>query len=403
VTVTPKILSLVSILGLMLAGCGKSSPDDAPIETDPLTGLMEQANEQTLFHQIKLDLTTPLTSGQIHLYRLLDQDVAQLETRRFDHPNPSINLGYSAPLSIESSAVLVHIVTGGLTAGRPDEFMCFAEVDHSTTRHNYELACDLASTVTYYLSGEAIGRSGQHPFHDIKARLPLWSAMIGARENDVVAFYVSIFGTLQNALAGLGRKRFDPARHSLRPIMETIVAQFIDRYQRQGHASVADIVDIANAVTDSALPLERLARYQTVFEAYAHVEDIDLKNTGGSLTQRVRELELLSMASELGRFYLRDSPFEMSDYRTHVVQNIQHEEREDAMYVRWDPIPHMFGYNAYFNGQHVGYSRLPQLRLPNGARGTVTIKAVGYAGEFDGVHHELAELSLLAGVESDAD
>ena len=176
-----------------------------------------------------------------------------------------------------------------------------------------------------------------------------------------------------------------------------------DRYQRQGHASSTDLIDITNAVSDNSLPIERVTRYQTIFDSYAHIEDVNLKNTGGSLTKKVREVELLSMESELGRFYLRHSPFEMSDFRTHVVQNIRHHDSDREMLVVWDPIPHMYGYNLYFNGQHVGYTRLPELRLPSGATGTVTIKAVGYAGEFDGVHHELAELSLLAGAPNDAE
>ncbi len=270
-------------------------------------------------------------------------------------------------------------------------------MDHDTTRHSGSVNCDHASTVTYYLAGDVLGRSTQHPFHDIERRLPLWQALSDSIDNDVVGFYISVFGTLQNAFVGMGQFRFDPDRHSVRPVMETVVSQFIDQYQRKGAATAQDLIDIANSVTDYTLPLERLLRYQSIFDEYAHVEDIDLKNTGGSLTQRSRQLELLSMSNELIRFYLRGAPYEMSDYRTHVVQNVRHKESDGNTIVHWDAIPHMYGYNAYFNGEHVGYSSVPILVLPADSKGTVTIKAVGYAGEFDGVHHELADLSLLAG------
>jgi hypothetical protein len=390
------------LCGLALAGCGKNDAAPQQVETDPFSSLIEQANEQTMFHQVAINLTTPLTSGRVLIYRLLDSDVAFLESRRFDQPNPSLNVGYNAPLSTDESAVLLHIVTAGLTQGRPDEFVCAVAVNHSTTRHNYDLACDHASTVTYYLAGTAVGRSGLHPFHDIEQRLPLWMAFVDSLDNDVIGFYASIFGTLQNALAGMGQSRFSPDRHSIRPVMETIVAQFVDLYQRNGQASSSDLIAIAEAVTDHSLPLARLARFQTIFDGYAHIEDNELRNTGGSLTQKDRQLELLSMSSELARFYLRESPYEMSDYRTHIVQNVRHESNDTGVYVRWDPIPHMYGYNTYLDSQHIGYSRLPTLTLEPGTLGTVTIKAVGYAGEFDGVHHDLAEPSLLAGVSSDA-
>lgn len=390
------------LLALVVAACGKTEHPSHIEEDNPLTGLIEQATEQSVFYQVSISLSTPMRGGILHVYRLLDGNVLHMETRRFDTQSSSINIGYNAPASSDRSAVLLHMVGGGLTAGRPDEYVCFSEVDHKTTRHNFELACDLESTVTYYLAARSVGRSGHHPFHDIDRRLPHWSSLHDAHDNDVIGFYVSIFGTLQNALTGMGRDRFDPERHSIRPVMETIVARFVDSYQRNGQATAEDLVSITNAVTDHALPVERLTRYETIFDNYAHVQDVALKNTGGSLTRKTREIELLSMESELSRFYVHDSPFEMSDFRTHVVQNIRHFQTDTEIAVYWDPIPHMYGYNAYFNGAHVGYTRLPKLSLPPDANGTVTVKAVGYAGEFDGVHHDLAEPSLLAGVAVDA-
>ena len=394
---TIRTIALLFLTALSVSACGEGDRTSAPAELDPLSDLIQQADERSLFHQLDLSLDTPLETGIVHLYLYLDGEVAALESRRFNHADPDLHLAYSAPLSSPGSAVLIHVLAAGLTQGSSTEYLCFYSIDHSSTRHNGAASCNHSSTVAYYLAGDSVGRSTEHPFHDIASRLPLWQALKDSSQNDVVGFYVSVFGTLQNALVAMGRERFDPDRHSIRPVMETIVAQFIDRYQRNGAATAQDLLNIANAVTDHSLPLERLLRYQTIFDTHAHIEDIELKNTGGSLTQRSRHLELLNMSSELNRFFLRSAPYEMSDYRTHVVQNVRHETADENLIVRWDVIPHMYGYNTYFNGEHVGYSHLPLLHLPPDAKGTVTIKAVGYAGEFDGVHHELVETPLIAG------
>ncbi|MEI2419009.1 hypothetical protein V6O07_01950, partial [Arthrospira platensis SPKY2] len=163
-------------------------------------------------------------------------------------------------------------------------------------------------------------------------------------ENNLTAFYVSAFATLKNTLLGLGGTQFDPVRYSIRPVMETVIARFFERYQREGRATSAELVAMANQVTDHTMPLERLVRFQAVFNRFAYVADVKLEATGGTLTQRGAEIELLSMSNELSRFYLRGSPLAMSDYRTRVVQAIHHEHGPDRLKVRWDPIAHMYGY-----------------------------------------------------------
>lgn len=393
----PAIVAIV-----LISGCSESNEQGTESSFNDELLSDSGYQERTLFHQIELDLSVPLQYGTIHVYRLLDGDVSHLQSSRFDSRVPSIYARYETPASSANSALLMHVLAERADSVSVEEFFCFAPIDHSTTRHRFKMDCGYSSTIAYYLAATAIGRSSEPPFHDASARLPLWQAMVESPDNDVFGFYVSIFSTLQKALSDMGRRRFDIRRNSIRPVMETIVAQLMDLFQRNGQVSSSDLINIANSVTDNSLPLERLIRYQSIYDKYAYVHEVELENTGGSLTKRGQDIELLSMANELSRFYLRHSPFEMSDYRTHIVQNVQHANTDDALKVRWDPIPHMYGYNVYLNNEHIGYTRAPAANLPAGSRGSVTVKAVGYAGEFDGVHHDLSDPTLLAGVDSDA-
>lgn len=397
-------LLLICVLSASMAACSPDPGTPAEAEDETISLVFDDAAERTIFNQVAIPLTTPLSSGLVRVYLYMDGAIDLVETRRFNNADPSLVVGYNAPISVPNSAILIHVVSAGLSAGVPQEYVCFAAIDHSTTRHNIPVSCDLASTVFYYLAATRIGRSDSHPFHDIESRLPLWQALVEAPDNDVNAFYASVFGTLQNALTRIGAQRFDVSRHSIRPVMETIVAQFVDHFQRHGSINSAQLIEIANRVTDHSLPLERLIRYETIFQEYAHVQNVDIDNTGGSLTERSQQVELLTMGSEVSRFYVRNAAYEMSDYRTHIVQNVRHHVVGDILEVEWEPLGHMYGYNTYLNDQHIGYTRVPRLRLPADTRGTITIRAVGYAGEFDGVHHELAPPSLLAaGVTNAAD
>lgn len=394
------LLSLASVC--LVVACGNEELGSQNATSPGLIAEDSGYAERSLFHQMDIELTVPIPYGRVDLYRLLDGEVSFLQRSPFDHPNPSIYTRYETPLSSDDSAILMHVYSEQREAIGVEEFVCFAPISHSTTRHAFKLDCGYHSTVAYYLAATEIGQSGTHPFHDAPKRLPVWRAFTEAPNNDVLGFYVSVFGTIQKALGEMGRDRFDIRHHSMLPVMETIVTLFKDEFQRSGSISAAQLVDIANRVTDRALPLERLVRYQSIFESYSHVEDIELENTGGSLTRRGHDIELLTMFNELSRFFLRQAPFEMSDYRTHIVQNVRHVQKEDALQVSWDPIPHMYGYNVYYDSEHTGYTAVPILELPADARGSVTIRAVGYAGEFDGVHYDLSDPSLMAGVANNA-
>lgn len=393
---------ILFVIAALLSACDNDQIVTTAPEGPGLIADEPGYEERTLFHQMDIELTVPIPYGKIDLYRLLDGEISLLQQSKFDHPNPSIYTRYETPLSSPDSAILMHVYSEQRETIGVEEFVCFVPISHLTTRHAFKLDCGYQSTIAYYLAATEIGQSGLHPFHDAQQRLPLWRAFTQSPDNDVLGFYVSVFGTLQKALGDMGRHRFDIHRHSLRPVMETIVTQFKDEFQRRGSISAAELIRIANRVTDNSLPLERLVRYQSIFEAYSHVEDIELENTGGSLTRRGRDIELLTMANELSRFYLRQAPFEMSDYRTRIVQNVTHRQEADVLQVTWDPIPHMYGYNVYYDGEHTGYTSVPEVTLPPDSRGSVTIRAVGYAGEFDGVHYDLSDPSLLAGVANNA-
>lgn len=392
--------SLVLFLLMSLAGCQKAA--DTPlvfVDHGEETSAPSAAAEREAFHQVSLTINTPMAAGVLRQYLMLDSKVALLDTRPFDG-DIRAHIGFNAPVSSQGSVLLFHLTGAAHTTPSALEFVCFAEIEHDTFRHNRELECGNFSTVTYYLVATRIGRSNEHPFHDIVGRFPAWQSLVANPENNLTGFYVSAFATLQNTLLTMGGQHFDPARFSIRPVMETIVARFFETYQREGRVTASELVAIANQVTDHAMPLERLVRFQTVFQRFAYVADVKLEATGGTLTQRGTQIELLSMSNELTRFFLRDSPLAMSDYRTRVVQAIQHEHKGGRLHIRWDPIAHMYGYNVYLDGEQIGFTRLSAIDLPTVESGTLTIKAVGYGGEFDGVHHELTPPTLVAGVQS---
>lgn len=384
-------ISLLCMLGL--ASCG----GDVDLEsiTQPEEEWMIEGEERKQIHQVSISVTTPFTAGEIRIYRLLGDDLAKLEVRQFENGNPSLRVTYSAPISTDNSAVFLHILNRSYSSDASNEVVCFAPVGHTSTRHNAEINCDLTSTVAYYLATQRIGQSSQHPFHDIQDRYPIWKSILSSPENDVFGFYASIFGTLQTTLVGMGSEMFKHDRYSVRPIMETVVVQFMDTFQRQGSITSKQLVNLASDVIDHSIPLARLPRYDDIFHEYKYIADGSLEATGGSLIRRGDAVQLLTLDNEVTRFYTSSAPYEMSDYRTHVVQNIAHIQNPSSIEITWEPIAHMDGYNLYYNGQHIGFTHLPTMTLPDDSHGTVTIKAVGYAGEYDGVHHELSGPTLV--------
>lgn len=387
-------LRAISFIGLFgLSACGGDVDLDAV--TQPEEKWMIEAEERKQIHQVSISVTTPFTAGEAHIYRLLDGDLSKLEVMQFENGNPSLRVTYSAPISTDSSAVFLHFLNKSYSTDTSNEVVCFAPVSHTSTRHNADINCDLTSTVAYYLATQRIGQSSEHPFHDIQERYPIWKSILSSPENDVFGFYASIFGTLQTTLVGMGSELFKHGRYSVRPIMETVVVQFMDAFQRQGSITSKQLVKLASEVIDHSIPLARLPRYDDIFHEYKYIAEGSLEATGGSLIRRGDAVQLLTLDNEVTRFYTSSAPYEMSDYRTHVVQNISHTRATDDIEISWEPIPHMYGYNLYFNGQHIGFTRLPKMTLPDESHGTVTIKAVGYAGEFDGVHHELSGPTLV--------
>jgi len=397
--VRPLRFAVIAVFGVglgLLGACGL----DEPLVVGGESGeeWLSEAEERKQIHQISLGIETPFGAGDVHLYRLLSGDLEKLETIKFENGNPTVRLAYPAPVSTPSSVVFIHLLHRSYLTDDANELVCFAEVDHSSTRHKLPVRCDLTSTAAYYLATKKIGQSSHHPFHDVEERYPLWSSILGSAENDVFGFYASLIGTLQNTLIGMGRDLFSHERFSVRPIMETAVVQFMDHFQRYGKIDANTFVSGAADIIDRSIPLTRLARYDEVFEEYKYVAEGTLESTGGSLVRRSQSLQLATLDNEVTRFFTTKAFYEMSDYRTHVVQNTQHDTSDERTRLSWDHIPHMYGYNVYFDGEHVGFTQLPSIDLPVSNHGTVTIKAVGYAGEFDGVHHDLSGPTLLAGV-----
>jgi hypothetical protein len=173
--------------------------------------------------------------------------------------------------------------------------------------------------------------------------------------------------------------------------MESVVAQSLEQYQRNGQLSGPQLVQIADQVTGGSLPLARLTRFPEVYESVAHVEPITLTDPKGHLTRRDRVADPPTLHAELQRFFLRGAPLELSDPRTHVPQGVRHVRRDDLLVVEWQPLPHMDGYNLYLQGEFLRTTRQPRVELPASTAGTLMIRAVGYAGEHVGHRHPLAD------------
>lgn len=377
--------SLFSLLGCSEAG--NVTPPSVDVKSS-FSG--SQSIEREIFHQASLSIQTPMQAGSVEQYLLLSGEVRHLDTREFDGGQFRLHVGFNAPASTDSSALLLHLVAAPHVSPPGLELLCFAYLTHDTTRHSQTLDCDYFSTVTYFIAASRIGRPTDHPFHDIQVRLPAWRALLANRENELTGLYVSIFTTLQHALLSLSGNLYDGRRLSARPVMETVISRFFDAYQRSGHISAAQLIEIANDVTGGSAPLERILRFQSIFERFAYVADVELTASGGSLTDRGTSIELPTMAQEVSRFFMRGSPLAMSDVRTRLVRRITHEIVGDSVILRWEPIAHMYGYSVYLNGEQVAFTRLPELSLDDPGVAVITVRAVGYGGEFDGVHYDLA-------------
>jgi hypothetical protein len=209
-----------------------------------------------------------------------------------------------------------------------------------------------------------------------------------------MAFFLAAFGTLHNALVTMGPDRFDPRHQSLRPVLEAAMARALEAYRVRGTLTAAELVAIADSITGGDLPLARLLRFPDVYSALVTLADTPLQTTVGTLTRRSAVLRPATLQSELDRFFLDRSPLEMTDVRTHSVQNVSHRWRADALDLSWTPLPHVDGYNVYLERVLVGWTREARWSLPRDAAGEVVIRAVGHAGELDGIRYSLDPLGL---------
>jgi hypothetical protein len=244
--------------------------------------------------------------------------------------------------------------------------------------------------MTFYMSADVAQTSVANPFEDIHARLPIWESYAAARRSDLAAFLISTLGTIEKAMLGLGPEQFDRQYRPARRVMEPIAVHLLDTYQVHGQILASDVIEYINTITGSEIPIGRILRFDSIFEQYRHVEPVDIHETGGSLTRRTRRLQLPTLANELERFFRMGSPLEMSDYRTHLVQNVFFDTETGIL--SWDALPHMYGYNVYVDGLHIGYTKTSSMPIPISGPRFGTIRAVGHAGEFGGVDVRFANL-----------
>jgi hypothetical protein len=390
--------AVVASICLSLAGCDQAAspppPDPPPATaTADLLAVMAGATAPTTLQRVEYVLTTPHSDGEVRFYVAVGTDVRPLSSVPLRRSVQGGYLEYSTPASSDASVLLAH-VQKLVPRVHPVEYVCFAPIAHTGNRNRVDLACDLPSTLTYLMAAPSIGRSGASPFLDIVDRYPLWRDYYAARSTDLMAFLLAAFGTLQNALVTMAPERFDPRHQSLRPVLETAIARALDAYRLQGTLTAAELVAIAESVTGGDLPLARLLRFPDVYSALVTLTDTPLQSTAGTLTRRSAVLRPATLQSELDRFFLDRSPLEMTDVRTHSVQNLSHHVRADALELTWTPLPHIDGYNVYLNRVLVGWTREARWSLPRDAVGEVVIRAVGHAGELDGIRYSLDPLSL---------
>ena len=384
---TRRILPGLAAVALLLGGCSDDAAETPLPKTefvgDATPEVFDTATEPTNLQRIEFELYSELDRGTVDVYAFVDGELRQLSTLTF-HSSPFRNYAqYESLESTTDSHLLMRIRGTSALVSEAKELYCFSTVRHQVTRHTIPIRCDMASTMTFYMSAEVGSVSSDSPFESIDGRLSVWESYCDARDNDLTAFLISALATIENALLGLGSDKFDRQYRPVRRVMEPIAVNLLDRYQVDGLVLAIDLVEFINNSTGDEIPIGRLLRFDTIFEQYRHVEPVEIHDNGGSLTRRTRRLQLSSLSNELERFFLLGSPLEMSDYRTHLVQNVNFDSETGVL--RWDALPHMYGYNVYVDGLHVGYTKTSRIvvDLPDPRSGT--IKAVGHAGEFGGV------------------
>jgi hypothetical protein len=380
-------VALVGAAAWLLRSDRAERPVDAALTVPSVAELLATARTATSLQRIEYTVSAPLRDGELRLYRLVDGEVSAMERVPLPHVPFRGYVEYPAPVDAAGSVLLAHVVAS--PAAGAAEYVCFAPVANDGGRHAVELNCDMASTVTYYMSASRVGTSFGSPFFDAPDRISLWSDLHAARRSDLVEFLCSAFGTAQSALLRIGRERFVVDQHSIRPVMETLVARSLERFRRTGSLSAADIVEFANAITGSELPLARLVRFPDVYRAARHLEVGDGWSTTEVLVRRTKTLAPPSLQAELDRFFLEGAPLEMTDARTYVVQSVRHRSLAAGLELQWDALPHVYGYNVYADDVLVASTRRTSALVPTNVA-VATVRAVGQSGEFDGARHPLS-------------
>ena len=230
---SPRSVALAILCFIFLGACAREEPPAAAARPPSLPSMIELVDKEgaapTDAQGVEFTLTTPERHGVVDFYRLVGGDLAKLERVPFHQSPVKSFVQYRTPATASESVLLAHVST--LSDARPGsaEYVCMARIPHTGNRHSVALNCDIPSTVTFYMAAVRNGQSGAPPFHDIRDRLPRWEALYGARSNDLIAFLVSMFGTVQNALLDMGRERFNPNGQSIRPVMESLVAQALEQ------------------------------------------------------------------------------------------------------------------------------------------------------------------------------
>ena len=384
---TRRFLPGLAAVALTLVACSDDVADTSLPKTefvgDPPLEVFDTATEPTSLQRIEFELHSVLDRGTADVYAFVDGELRRLSTLAF-HSSPFRNYAqYESLESTTNSHLLIRIRGSSALVSEAKELYCFSRVRHQVARHTIAIHCDMASTMTFYMSAEVGSPSPNSPFEGIDGRLSIWESYSDASDSDLTAFLISALATIENALLGLGPDKFDRQYRPVRRIMEPIAVNLLDGYQVDGFVLAGDLIDFIRNSTGDEIPIGRLLRFASIFEQYRHVEPVDIHDSGGSLTRRTRRLQLSSLTNELERFFLLGSPLEMSDYRTHLVQNVVF-DRETGL-LSWDALPHMYGYNVYVDGLHVGYTNTSRIMVDLPEPRSGTIKAVGHAGEFGGV------------------
>lgn len=399
-TVTSKrVLKYSAVMvGLgLLWSCGsdqKAPTADQPIPTQVSIDLALDGSAPTRQQRVEFNLDSVLDRGHLEVFVLVANEVQKLTDFDFHNTPHRSFVSYYTLESIATSTLLFRITPISSLDPSGLEIYCFFAVEHQLIRQTVSVACDRTTTATFFMSARDGLFDVHNPFADIAGRLPIWKSFFDSRNSDLTAFMVSALVTLENTLLSAGSESFNSVYRPVRQVMEALSVFFLDTYQVQGYVNAEDLIVFLRNATGGEIPIGRLLKFAKIFDENKHVLDVQLTHTGGSLTRLTREFQLATLENELKRFFLMGSPLEMSDFRTHLVQNVMYDSTSRVL--SWDALPHMYGYNVYVDGLHVGYTDTNQIRITLPSPKTGAIKAVGHAGEFSGVSIRFADQRIRA-------